>query len=82
MVKRTLRSSYHITGMPTNQGERKLMLDRQSSFLSSRMKKVLQQAQLPLVTLVGGEQSLQGDHWLLLARSQNRTTILPLLPPV
>ncbi len=54
--------------MPTDQGERELMLDRQSLFSASGRRRLLEQAQLPLMTLADGEESLQGGHWLALAR--------------
>ncbi len=38
--------------MPTNQGERELMLDRQSPLCASGRRRLLEQAQSPLVTLM------------------------------
>jgi len=48
--------------MPTDQGERELMLDRQSPFPASGSSRQLEQAQSPLMTLVDGEPSLQAGH--------------------
>jgi hypothetical protein len=50
------------TGRPTGQGERQLILDRQSHLAPMTEANELQQALSPLGTLLDGEPSMLGGH--------------------